>query len=334
MPEVFDSESPLGPWLAPVMETRSISLPLSFTGNGVDFFIVVFKTVLLTMITAGLYYPWARCQRLNYLYRNTRIGQQNLIFHGSGKEIAIGYLKALAIYSSAYAVFLYARSQTPSTPRLATLIFLLILCVCFPLAVWGGRAYRASRLSYRGIRFGMDKTQRGSFICMTLLDSIFTFISAGIYAPFFLYNLTKRLINASRWGSEHFYFSDSKAESVWLSFTNLLLTVFSGGLLLPATFIRRINFSFRKIRFQGMAIRSELTWWDGYVLFLFPLLVSSISLGVLHPWVSVFTHRHYYSKVRFDGELDCARILQGQSLGNALGETSSSIVGADLGLGD
>lgn len=313
-----------------------VHLPMAFHGQALDYFILVLKTTLLTIVSLGLYYPWARCHRLNYLYRHTAIGEHKLLFHGTGREIAIGYLKALLIYGSCYGAFLYSQTFATSLPVLAVvsaLIFLVVMYALLPAAVWGGRSYRASRLSYRGIRFGMEKAQFKAFYGKSILDIVLTFVTFGLYFPLAMYNFRKRITNASLWGNQNFRFQDSAKQSLILSFQNFLLSVFSLGLLFPATLIRRLNFDLSKTSIQGVKVRSELTWVDGYIIVLIPVLLSTLSLGLLHPWATVFATSHFYSRITFHGPFDLAAVLQNRSKGNALGETASSLLDIETGLG-
>jgi uncharacterized membrane protein YjgN (DUF898 family) len=315
---------------------ENVNLRMAFHGQGLDFFILVLKTTLLTIATLGLYYPWSRCQRLNYLYRNTTIGNHNLLFHGTGWEIAVGYIKALTIYGFAYGLFLYSQSLAESIPALAALIFLAFTMITFglsPAAVWGGRSYRASRLSYRGIRFGMEKSRFKSFYFKSIRDIILIMVTLGLYSPFALYGYRKRINDASLWGNQNLEFAASRKESVILSLTNFFLTIFSLGLLSPVAFIRRTNFNLRKISIQNVELRSDLKWIDGYVITIMPLIVSTLSLGLLYPWAMVFATSHFYSKITLVGQIDLSSILQGQNMGNALGETASSLLDFDTGLG-
>lgn len=319
------------------IQPPATTIDLSFHADAMDYFILVLKTTLLTALSFGLYYPWARCRRLHFTYRHTRAGQHNLAFSGTGKEIAIGYLKGLLIYGLVYGIFLYTNSKAETAPMLAmtgSIFFTLAFYGLFLFAVWGARAYRCSRLSYRGIRFSMEADQRKSFVKKTMLDCLLLPMTLGFYYPIFTFNFSKRLIDGTSWGGQMFRFVASRSESYKLSVTNFLLSVFSLGLLMPVAWIRRINFNLRNIEFgEGMRLRSDLSLTDGYALILFPLLVSTLSLGLLHPWAKVWSMRKFYAKISFEGHLDLNRIKQLANKGGALGESAGDLLNLDMGLG-
>ena len=53
--------------------TKKLEYQLSYTGKGGDFFSIIIVNWLLTLITLGLYYPWAKAKQLNYLYGETHL---------------------------------------------------------------------------------------------------------------------------------------------------------------------------------------------------------------------------------------------------------------------
>src|SRR5580765_4496356 len=74
------------------------TLRMAYRGTGGELFFIVIKNVFLTLITLGIYTPWARTAKRNFLWRQLEIGGQRLEYTGTGKELFIGYLKVLGAY--------------------------------------------------------------------------------------------------------------------------------------------------------------------------------------------------------------------------------------------
>ena len=55
-------------------------LELRYVGTGGGLFFVVAKNLLLTLVTLGIYLPWARTERRKYLCQNIEVG-------GSGTQL-------------------------------------------------------------------------------------------------------------------------------------------------------------------------------------------------------------------------------------------------------
>lgn len=107
------------------MENQS-SLLIRFHGKGEKFFGIQLVNVLLTLVTLGFYYPWAKAARLQYLYGETEFAGSRFHFHGTGKEMFIGYLKALGIFFALYVVLIALMAT--NHPIMAIVFY---IAVCF-----------------------------------------------------------------------------------------------------------------------------------------------------------------------------------------------------------
>ena len=77
---------------------------MRFTGSGSEYFRIWIVNLLLTLVTLGIYYPWAKVRRLRYFYGNTLVGEHPLGFHADPKKMLRGYLLVallLVLYSVA-----------------------------------------------------------------------------------------------------------------------------------------------------------------------------------------------------------------------------------------
>ena len=82
------------------METSSSyqqPFKLDFHGKGSEFFGIIIVNWLLTVITLGFYYPWAKAKQLKYLYSATSFNNDRFQFSGTGNEMFIGFIKTLLI---------------------------------------------------------------------------------------------------------------------------------------------------------------------------------------------------------------------------------------------
>ena len=71
---------------------------LEFNGSGGAFFSVIMVNWLLTIVTLGFYYPWAKAKQLRYIYSATNLNSDSFSFHGTGKEMFKGFIKALLLF--------------------------------------------------------------------------------------------------------------------------------------------------------------------------------------------------------------------------------------------
>ena len=80
---------------------------LQFKGSGSDYFAILILNWLLTSITLGLYYPWARARTLSYIYGNTELEGSRFVFHGTGKQMFVGFIKAIILIVCMYSLVFF-----------------------------------------------------------------------------------------------------------------------------------------------------------------------------------------------------------------------------------
>jgi uncharacterized membrane protein YjgN (DUF898 family) len=130
-------------------------LPLRFTGSGSEYFRIWIVNLLLTLLTIGLYYPWAKVRRLRYFHGNTLVGEHPFGFHADPRRMLRGYLLVallLVLYSA-------AGHFSPT----AGFIAFVILAAVWPALLKSSMQFRLANTSWRGLRFRFRGTLRGAY---------------------------------------------------------------------------------------------------------------------------------------------------------------------------
>ena len=128
---------------------------IRFTGNGETYFGIWIVNLLLTIVTIGLYSPWAKVRRLKYLYGNTLLDDSPFDYHGSPIALFKGRLIGLLL--------LLAYSQTAKISFGLWLAVVGVIAVALPWLLWKSQQFRLRNSSYRGVRFGFDGTLGQSY---------------------------------------------------------------------------------------------------------------------------------------------------------------------------
>lgn len=97
---------------------------LEFFGKGSDYFAIMIVNWLLTLITLGFYYPWARAKRLRYVYGQTALNDERFHFAGTGKEMFRGFIKIILFYIAVMVSYMLLLTVVKS-PLLAILFYTL-----------------------------------------------------------------------------------------------------------------------------------------------------------------------------------------------------------------
>lgn len=140
---------------------------LAFNGKGSEYFKIWIVNILLTIVTLGLYYPWAKVRTHRYFYGNTVYEGRTFDYHATGKQLLLGYIIGLVLLIG-YVVL----SQL--TPELS-LGLPLLLFVAAPWLIWRSLMFNARMTSFSNVRFSFSGGLGRAYFIYLLLP-ILTFL--------------------------------------------------------------------------------------------------------------------------------------------------------------
>ena len=163
---------------------------------------IVVKGFLLSLVTFSIYRFWYITNLRRYFWSRTVVAGSPAEYLGTGKELFLGFLVALAILVPIYIVLFVIGLLSPVLAALAAPISFIGLFVLGQYALYRGRRYRASRTRWRGIRLGQD----GSGFAYAGFASLWwlgTILSLGLAFPFMRaalerYRIDHTLVGQSR----------------------------------------------------------------------------------------------------------------------------------------
>ncbi|MEX8518115.1 MAG: YjgN family protein [Leptothrix sp. (in: b-proteobacteria)] len=123
-------------------------LEIRFTGSGSEYFRIWIVNLLLTIVTLGIYFPFAKARRLRYFHENTLVADSPLSFHGDPKRMLRGYLLISALF------LIY--SVLNNTAPLAAGVMLLCSVPLAPLLLWSALRFRIGQTGWHGLRMQFD----------------------------------------------------------------------------------------------------------------------------------------------------------------------------------
>ena len=129
-----------------LLKTRENSRSFVFTGSGKGYFPIWIVNVLLTIVTAGLFLPWALVRARRYFYENTSLSGERFSFHATGGSIFVGWLGLLVLYI----IFIVAMAGNSVW---LTLLMVTLFIVFVPWLVTQGLRYQMQMTQLNGVRF-------------------------------------------------------------------------------------------------------------------------------------------------------------------------------------
>src|SRR6266571_8245107 len=83
----------------------------SFHGSGGTLLGIHVVNVLLILLTLGVYYFWAKTRVRRYLFSQSRFAGDRFAYHGTGKEMLLGFLRAFVMFFLPIIVLFIIREQ-------------------------------------------------------------------------------------------------------------------------------------------------------------------------------------------------------------------------------
>ncbi len=290
----------------------------SFKGTGGQLFIIQLVNVLLCIVTLGIYYPWARVNVMRFLYEESLFQGQPFTFHGTGKEMFIGFLKLIGIYALIALMVVYGGGI-----GIALAYFALLLLI--PVAIHGLYKYRMSRSSWQDIRFSYHG-DLGELIKICVKGILLTILTFGIYGAWFSMELNRYVIGNVQAGSAKFGFDGKGNEYFKIFFIGYLLTIVTFGIYgfwwIRDLFNFSYNHTFINLEEESYAFKGNITVGKVFELTIVNILIVVFTLGIGTPWALVRTLRYSFDHIELDGAFDVSRIqpVEHEDFSDALGE--------------
>ena len=287
---------------------------LVFHGDGGKLFGIYIVNLLLSIVTLGLYYPWARAAVLKYVYQETELEGSRFTFHGTGKEMFIGFIKAVLIIAALYAIpILAALTANPFIMIMGFLAFLVGSLLLIPIAIHGSLRYRLSRTSWRGIHWGY-RGSRGKLISKMIVGGLLTIITFGIYGFWFAVDMRKYIMENVRFGSIQFGFKGRGEDLFVVYLKGYLLTIVTLGIysFWFAKDIYQFHVDNTRIYQDDRTLRMYSTATGGgfFSLIIVNALILIFTLGLGFAWVVFRSLRFHMEHASIEGHFDPDAIEQ------------------------
>jgi uncharacterized membrane protein YjgN (DUF898 family) len=294
---------------------------IGFHGNGTDLFKIIFVNNILTVITLGIYYFWAKTKERAYVFGSTSFGGDRFSYHGTGKELFRG---GMVLFLILLVVYIIGWGVTISFGMMAGeivqgVVFPMLFIFAFPALMVGAFRYRLSRTSWRSIRFSFRGLRMDAFK-IYLKGFILTILTLGFYYPIFLVNMENFWRSNSRFGSMPFRFSGEGKEIYGKCVIGILLTFLTFGIygFWLKAFLQRYYWS--KTTFGNGTFDFDANGGEFFVLNLVNMFIIVFTLGFGLAWVKVRNMNFVADHLSLRGSFDVNKVIQEMKESGALGE--------------
>ena len=155
--------------------------PVEFTGSGSEYFRVWIVNVLLSIITIGIYTPWARRRTAQYFYSHTQVAGSPLEFVAEQRRMVFGFLAFAGLY-------LAYQLAKETGQQLAASLLLFGFAALAPFLWASAMRFRLGATRWRGIRMAFTASWKEVYLAswpVFAIAALWTavFFIAGAISP-------------------------------------------------------------------------------------------------------------------------------------------------------
>lgn len=168
---------------------------LEFYGQGFEFFKIWIVNLLLTLLTAGFYSPWAKVRTRRYLYGNTFLDNSAFDFVADPVKILKGRIIAVIVFI----LFSYSSFLPENLQAVTALLIIGVI----PWIIIKSLKFNFYNTTYRNIRFNFHGSYFNALYVYILLP-LFIVFTLGLAYPYFIKSQKQFIIQNSRYGTTGF----------------------------------------------------------------------------------------------------------------------------------
>jgi uncharacterized membrane protein YjgN (DUF898 family) len=150
--------------------------PFIFSGNATEYFKIWIVNIFLTLITLGLYSPWAKVRKLRYLYGNTLLDDNCFAYLADPVRILKGRLVAV----TALVLYYLAWDFYPD----AGMVLLVVGVLLFPFALITATSFQMRNTGYRNIQFSFETAFKDFYRQLAIPLGIVLILTGIMYSIF------------------------------------------------------------------------------------------------------------------------------------------------------
>ena len=295
--------------------------------------VLFLKTILLSILTVGVYSFWGRTQIRRYLHNEVLAGEDRFEWHGTPIELLLGWLKAMAVLAVLYAGFFLATLSGSEALKVGAVLFIYLgFFAVLPFIIVGAFRYKLSRTSLRGIRFS-STARVGEFSKLYFKWLCFTIITLGFYSPWMLNHTAGYLRRSVRYGDQPFRY-DGAGKDLFGAYLAMLFLLLPTLYMITFWYIARQerhfwqHTTFGGARFECFVRGCQLLW-----LTFSNILLVIFTLGIGYPWALIRKLRLQCETLSLYGAIDLSTVRQLVAPATATGEALGQVLEVDADFG-
>jgi uncharacterized membrane protein YjgN (DUF898 family) len=347
------------PVVLPSAPPAPVAHPIVFHGRSDEYFRIWIVNTLLTLLTCGVFFAWAKVRKRRYLRGSTELLGHRFDYRARPVRLLIGHIVVL-IFFLGYSLF----GVVYPAVRFGVLGLGVVL---LPWIVVRSFTFNAHSTVYRGLRFRFNSSLSAA-LKVYLLEPLLIPVTLGFYYPNWQRSKRAYAVAGHRFGDTYFHFTAPAGRfystyifaglivlGAFIIATMVLGLIFRVGHITAPSFIqlvpfvivyafgffvarhliyaRLFNHIWNHTRIDEHRFQADLKVAKWLGLQLTNLGAILVSAGLLYPWAVIRAQRYAASCLHFLPAAAIDNIQRvGGSGGSATGDMAAEFIGIDFGL--
>ena len=239
--------------------------PLEFTGSGGEYFRVWIVNVLLSIVTLGIYTPWARRRTAQYFYGHTLVAGSPLEFTAQQRKMVMGFV-LLMLITIAYQLAVNTGQDT------AVGLFLLSGALLAPYIWASAMRFRLGATRWRGLRLQFTASWKEVYIASW---PVFALALVWFCVFFGMQMLSPELAQALEAAEEE------GAKRALPSFTPAMGGLLALGLVLTVLCFIRLEYNYKSLLVLRAQVGAERGRWKPVYMDFVKVWLATVAVFIL-----------------------------------------------------
>ncbi len=289
------------------IETKTPRRDVKFDGRRSELAGLLFRNLLLTLATLGIYRFWGNTRVRRFLWREVKLLDEPLEYLGTGTELFIGFLIAIVFIAPLTTVFSWLPFLVPQGVPYGGLLLQALyygsLGFLVQLAIYRVRRYRLTRTAWRGVRFGLEGSAF-KYALIWCLYGVATLATAGLAYPWMRVATVRYFANNARFGTTCFSF-ECRAFPLFTRWLAVMAPAVVAFLLFFLANAEELALFWDSLRHQAPDLDFLILTLEQLTLHPLGLLMFSAGLRVFY---RVDEFRHLVNSARLGGQRLISRL--------------------------
>lgn len=281
-----------------------------------EFIVLFLKNLILTVLTLGIYLPYARTNLRKFIWKSTTLNNSPFLYKANPASLLKSYfillIAFIAFSALSHAITTFVVKGNVMLAGIVGLFNYVVLTLFFLKIAYSAYAFMVNHTSYRSVKFQVKRSGAKDHFLSSVGGTLLTYLTLGIYYPFMQIGLEKIKWQNTFYGNIPFKFKPVSKDYAMQWFKGFFLSVFTLGLYTPWFLVNNHKYKIKHLSVGGAKFKTTATGMAYCGVLTRSFLLVLVTLGLAAPFVFNLHLTFFMNNLSLTGAVDFDQVLQAQ----------------------